>query len=201
MGGKVFAARDKEEYQIILNELESRVGIHARYMAQLVALWGLRISDFLNITWEQVEQGFNTGAFDIVESKTGKKKAITMTKGAINILTHMRQLKPKDVYLFQSRYGRGTKPIDRQTAWRWMSDCEQAVIDYRRKNGLLGRPNLGTHSLRKSGSRLRIQGGAKIEDIQQFLNHANPATTIVYLDNNELDLEKTFELGDSALFD
>jgi hypothetical protein len=40
---------------------------------------------------------------------------------------------------------------------------ESEVIKWRRSIGRLGGVNLGTHSLRKSGSRLRQQDGVTIE--------------------------------------
>lgn len=81
-----------------------------------------------------------------------------------------------------------------------MSQVEPDVIKWRRSCGRLGGVNLGTHSLRKSGSRLRQQAGVTLEELQQLLNHSKPETTINYLDNNEQDLVDTFVAGDKALF-
>ncbi|ELJ8598096.1 tyrosine-type recombinase/integrase [Vibrio cholerae] len=197
---RVHSARDVNEFAVILNSLERRHGVVARHMAELTALWALRIGDLLAIKWEVIEPSFDVGEFSIIESKTKKRKVITLTPKAVQILFDMREKRPYDDYLFQSRYGRNRKPISRKTAWRWMSEVESDVIRYRRSNGLLGGVNLGTHSLRKSGSRLRQQAGVNLTELQQLLNHSKPETTINYLDNNELDLVNTFAVGDRALF-
>ncbi|MCW8864236.1 MAG: hypothetical protein OQK09_13775 [Colwellia sp.] len=81
-----------------------------------------------------------------------------------------------------------------------MTEVEVDVIKWRRSIGRLGGVNLGTHSLRKSGSRLRQQAGVTLEELQQLLNHSKPSITINYIDNNEQDLVDTFEVGDKALF-
>lgn len=197
---RVHSARDKDEFQVILIWLEKRHGLKARWLAELTALWALRISDLLSITTAQIDEAFITGEFTIIESKTKKRKAITLTPHATKILYQMREKYPYHEYLFQSSYGNRQQPLSRKTAWRWMSDVERDVIRWRRKNGRLGGINLGTHSLRKSGSRLRLQAGVPLDDIQQLLNHSKPETTINYLDNNEQDLIDTYSAGDSALF-
>ncbi|RHW75779.1 tyrosine-type recombinase/integrase [Colwellia sp. RSH04] len=197
---RVHSTRDRDEFNIVLKALERNRGIKARWIAELTALWALRISDLLVITTSQIDQSFNTGEFVIIESKTKKRKVITLTKHAIKLLDEMRLTFPNDVYLFESRYGGKRKPISRKTVWRWMCEVEPDVIKWRRSCGRLGGVNLGTHSLRKSGSRLRQQAGVSLEELQQLLNHSKPETTINYLDNNEQDLVDTFVAGDKALF-
>lgn len=197
---RVHSARNRDEFLVILESLEKRRGNKARWLAELTALWALRISDLLAIQVSQIEEAFSTGEFEIVESKTQKRKVITLTPHAIKLLNQMREDYPHDIYLFESRYGGHRKPLSRKTAWRWMCETEKDVIHWRRSQGRLGGVNLGTHSLRKSGSRLRQQEGVTLEELQQLLNHSKPETTINYLDNNEQDLVDTFVAGDRALF-
>lgn len=197
---RVHSARNRDEFNIILTVLEQNRGIKARWIAELTALWALRISDLLSITTIQIDDSFNTGEFIIIESKTKKRKVITLTPHAIKLLNEIRTKYPHNVYLFESRYGGKRKPISRKTVWRWMCEVEPDVIKWRRSCGRLGGVNLGTHSLRKSGSRLRQQAGVSLEELQQLLNHSKPETTINYLDNNEQDLVDTFVAGDKALF-
>lgn len=197
---RVHSARDRDEFEVILIALERNHGMKARWLAELTALWALRISDLLAIETSQIDESFNTGEFAIIEGKTNKRKVITLTPHAIKILNDMREQHPHDKYLFESRYGGGRHHISRKTAWRWMCEVEPDVIRWRRSCGRLGGVNLGTHSLRKSGSRLRQQAGVSLEELQQLLNHSKPETTINYLDNNEQDLVDTFVAGDKALF-
>lgn len=197
---RVHSARNRDEFEVMLIALEKNHGMKARWLAELTALWALRISDLLAITTSQIDESFNTGEFVIVEGKTQKRKVITLTAHAIKLLNKIRELYPNDKYLFESRYNGNRHPISRKTVWRWMCEVESDVIKWRRSVGRLGGVNLGTHSLRKSGSRLRQQAGVSLEDIQQLLNHSKPATTINYIDNNEQDLVDTFEAGDRALF-
>ncbi|CAI4156746.1 tyrosine-type recombinase/integrase [Alteromonas macleodii] len=197
---RVHSARDADEFKIILNTLEERRGLKARRLAELLALWALRVSDLLAITWKNVEEGFDTGEFTIIESKTKKRKIITLTPIAVQKLHSMRVIYPDDVFLFQSQRVEEIKPIGRVTAWRWMKETQAAVLKYRRENGVIGGVNLGTHSLRKTGSRLRQQAGIQLAELQQLLNHSSPSTTVNYLDNREQDLANTFLAGDRALF-
>lgn len=197
---RVHSARSKDEFHIILNALEKNHGKKARWLAELTALWALRISDLLMIKTKDIDAAFKAGQFNIKEGKTQKNKMITLTPHAIKILTAMRELFPHEKYLFESRYGGDRKPISRKTVWGWMCEVEVDVVKFRRANGRLGGVNLGTHSLRKSGSRLREQSGISLEEIQQLLNHSKPETTIMYLDNDEEDLVDTFVAGDQALF-
>ena len=197
---RVHSARNRDEFEVILTTLERNHGMKARWLAELTALWALRISDLLAITTKQIDGSFKTGEFAIIEGKTKKRKVITLTPHAIKLLNEMRELRPNDKYLFESRYGGRKNPLSRKTAWRWMCEVEQDVIKWRRSIGRLGGINLGTHSLRKSGSRLRQQAGVTLEELQQLLNHSKPSITINYIDNNEQDLVDTFEVGDRALF-
>lgn len=197
---RVHSARDASEFTVILNSLEKKRGFKARKLAELLALWALRVSDLLKIEWKQIDEAYKTGELIIIESKTSKRKVITLTPIGIKLLYSLRQTFPDDKYLFQSSYRNRTRPISRITAWRWMDETEIDVIHYRRANGQLGGVNLGTHSLRKTGSRLRQQAGVSIAEIQQLLNHSNPSTTVNYLDNREQDLVKTYLIGDAALF-
>ena len=197
---RVHSARDADEFKIILNTLEERRGLKARRLAELLALWALRVGDLLAITWKNVEEGFDTGEFTIIESKTKKRKIITLTPIAVQKLHSMRVIYPDDVFLFQSQRVEEIKPIGRVTAWRWMKETQAAVLKYRRENGVIGGVNLGTHSLRKTGSRLRQQAGIQLAELQQLLNHSSPSTTVNYLDNREQDLANTFLAGDRALF-
>lgn len=197
---RVHSARNIDEFKVILTTLENNRGLKARWLAELTALWALRISDLLAIKTSQIDESFNTGQFAIVEGKTKKTKVITLTPHAIKILNEMREKYPHDIYLFESRHGGERRPISRKTVWRWMCEVEAEVIKWRRSIGRLGGVNLGTHSLRKSGSRLRQQNGVSLEEIQQLLNHSKPETTINYIDNNEEDLVDTYTAGDRALF-
>lgn len=198
---RVHSARDANEFKIILDALEERRGFKARRLAELLALWALRVSDLLAITWINVEEGFDTGEISIIESKTKKRKIITLTPIAVQKLHSMRTFYPNDVYLFQSTYSKEIRPIARNTAWRWMKETQAAVMKYRRENGIVGGVSLGTHSLRKTGSRLRQKAGIQLADIQQLLNHSSPSTTVDYIDNREQDLANTFLAGDQALFE
>jgi integrase len=197
---RVHSARNKEEFAIILKALERNRGIKARWLAELTALWALRISDLLSMTTKDIDQAIESGEFKIVEGKTKKNKTITLTPHSIKILKQMRELFPHEKYLFESRYGGGRKPKSRKTIWAWMKAIEKDVVKYRREIGRYGGVNLGTHSLRKSGSRLRQQSGVALEDIQQLLNHSKPQTTVEYIDNNEEDLVDTYVAGEEALF-
>lgn len=97
---RVHSARNRDEFLVILESLEKRRGKKARWLAELTALWALRISDLLAIQVSQIEEAFSTGEFVIVESKTKKRKVITLTPHAIKLLNQMREDFPYDIYWF-----------------------------------------------------------------------------------------------------
>ena len=76
----------------------------------------------------------------------------------------------------------------------------QIVQRYCRLAGIEGR--IRVHDLRHTAAMLRRKAGADIKEIQEFLGHRNPATTMVYLhrmegtaDNRSAQVEELLKIG------
>lgn len=192
--------RNKPEFNVLLNALERNRGLKIRLIAELMALWSVRISDLLAIKTNQIDKALKHNVLKIIEGKTKKIKRIVFTKKTLEILNKLRSEYPYDKFLCEKRNGGKRKPLCRKRMWEYVKECEPDIIKYRADNGMVSYVNLGTHSLRKTGARLRIQAGCSVEEIQQLLNHSKPDTTIIYLDNNDEDLSRTYHKGDDALF-
>lgn len=192
--------RNKPEFHVLLEALERNRGLKIRLIAELMALWSVRISDLLAIKTNQVDKALKHNVLKIIEGKTKKIKRIVFTKKTLEILNSLRENYPHDKFLCEKRNGGKRKPLCRKRMWEYIKECEVDIIKYRAEHGMVSYVNLGTHSLRKTGARLRVQIGCSLEEIQQLLNHSKPDTTIIYLDNNEEDLSRTYHKGDDALF-
>jgi len=131
---------------------------------------GLRISDLLTLKSSQVLPG---GRFAIYESKTGKRKEISLdaeilgeTKGYVKFYG----LRPND-FLFFSHVTRKHKPMTRQWAHRVIA-----------REGLkFARDSLGAHSMRKIYACNKYASTGSLESVQRDLNHKYVSTTLIYL--------------------
>lgn len=129
---------------------------------------GLRISDLLKLTVEDVQ----TGIVTIREQKTGKAKQFALSETCIKAIKHY--LKTSGLTsgpLFPSEKDR-SKPITKQHAWYILNKAaEWCGID----------ENIGTHTMRKTFGYWALRNGVDIAYIMQCLNHSSPAITKRYI--------------------
>ena len=65
---RVHSARNRDEFEVILNSLEKNRGKKARWIAELTSLWALRISDLLALTTAQIDESFKKGEIKVIEA-------------------------------------------------------------------------------------------------------------------------------------
>jgi integrase len=139
---------------------------------------GLRISDLLQLTVEQVK---DKDRIKIKEQKTGKPKDYPIPDNCKAIIhKYLKTTGLTTGPLFPSRKG-GT-PITRQHAWTIINDAAHAT-------GFPSDVSLGTHTLRKTFGYHAYQDGKDITRIQKLLNHSSPGVTLAYIGitKDELD--------------
>lgn len=135
---------------------------------------GLRASDLLRLTVEDVA-GLKVGeTVPVVEGKTGKRNFLMMNKASHKALCrYLEQEEPDGCeYLFRSRKG------DNQALT--VSTVNHMVKDWCAAINLPG--NYGSHTLRKTfGYMQRTKYGVAWEVLAKRYNHSSPRTTMLYL--------------------
>jgi integrase len=129
---------------------------------------GLRISDILRLTVEDVQNGYVT----IREKKTQKTKQFALSdtcKKAIR--QYLKNSGITTGTLFPSRKD-SDQPITEKSAWRILKDAAEWC-------GI--QENIGTHSLRKTFGWHAYRSGVDIGYLQSCFNHSSQAVTMRYL--------------------
>jgi len=150
----------------------------------------LRISDILNLKWEDVydfeERLFKTHV-DLKEQKTNKDKNLFLNKNAIECLSKLRRdlghINTLD-YIFTSRQGEN-KSITRYMANIIIKNSCAAV-------GI--KEHIGCHSLRKTFGYHSWKKGVPIPVLMELYNHSSQAVTKLYLGINQDDLDDVYRL-------
>jgi integrase len=152
------------------------------------SFWGLRISDILSLTWEQV---YNLDEFELIEKKTKKSRTIKINSQLKRHISDCYEnIKPRttDEFIFTSQKG-SVYSIQR---------INVILKDLRIKYNLKIR-NFSSHSLRKSFGREIFNRSAEnaelaIVKLSQLFNHSNPAITRRYLGISQKELLDTYDV-------
>ncbi|MBI4064458.1 MAG: tyrosine-type recombinase/integrase [Elusimicrobia bacterium] len=132
---------------------------------------GMRISELLNIRWEDVD--FGTGIIH-VEGKGGYERLVPFGKKSREALRLWREkhsdIKSSDLFVFP---GRGGKPWSRVSFYVALKKWGTKI---------LGRLpfSLSPHKLRHSFATHLLTRGADLKAIQELLGHKKLATTQIY---------------------
>ena len=145
---------------------------------------GLRISDLLQLKWNQV---MNQEYFLITEKKTGKQRKITINPELQEILQRLfaEMDAQQDQYMFVNRFGK--KPISVQHVnWK--------LKEIFNKYGIKGQ--YSSHFMRKTLGR-RVWEMNEYSDralllLSQLFNHASPNTTKIYLGIKEEEISDLY---------
>lgn len=126
---------------------------------------GLRVNDLVRLTVDDVK---GKQLFSIREGKTNKKRTINvgMLRKEID---HFTDGKHPSGYLFPSQ--KGTGPISTTQAYRILDDAAD----------LLGRKDIGTHTMRKTFGYHHYKQYKDVAILQEIFNHAAPSITRRYI--------------------
>lgn len=141
---------------------------------------GLRISDILTLKASSVSESH----VNIVEKKTSKPKRFLINdilRLELDRYVAEHKLNTDD-YLIQSRKGIN-KPITRVQAYRVLNDTAK----------LLGIPEVGTHTLRKTFGYWHYKQYKDVALLQELLNHSSPSVTLRYIGITDDIIDETMQ--------
>lgn len=140
---------------------------------------GLRISDVLNLTWEQVKEDLVL----ITEKKTGKKRTFKINNAVREALKSFDNSNTGKIFVSQKK-----SVYSRQTLNRLL----KKVFSKEAKKS-----NISSHSLRKSFGRRVYDNNDKSEMaltyLSELFNHTSVATTRKYLGIRQEELNDIYD--------
>ena len=151
------------------------------------SFFGLRISDLLTLTWEQV---LNTDYLELIESKTGKKRIIKInTKLQKHIKNCYNTINPTSI---------NSKCFTSQIGTVYSVQRINIILKEIKTKYNLKVDNFSTHSLRKTfGREVYTQAGTNSEfalvKLSELFNHSNPAITRRYLGLKHEEMMQTYD--------
>lgn len=153
----------QDEVEKLIESTEE--GSRDRAIIELLYSSGLRVSELCALKIYDIDDTFVK-----VMGKGKKERLVPINKKALDAIdAYLTQPRPDhQEALFLTKKG---KPIDRITVWK--------LIKALAKKASLARP-ISPHTLRHSFATHLLEGGADLRVIQEFLGHANIATTDRY---------------------
>ena len=153
-------------------DLSIPLGVRDRAMLELAYACGLRVSELIRLTVQDInrEEGY-LRCF----GKGSKERIIPIGDVALNwlkkyqseIRPHLIKAYPTDM-LFTNWRG---KPLTRMVYWKILRKCSlTAGIDKK----------VSPHTLRHSFATHLLEGGADLRAVQEMLGHADITTTVIY---------------------
>ena len=145
------------------------IGRHGHRDDTLILLMfrhGLRVSEAINLKWEQVD--LNEGVLHVIRLKSGKPSTHPIYSSEIRALRKLQRDYPNARYLFISERG---APLSDRTAHH--------VITRAGKLANIGLP-IHPHMLRHSTGYYLANKGTDTRTIQAYLGHANIKNTVIY---------------------
>lgn len=140
---------------------------------------GLRISDILNLAWEQIREELIV----ITEKKTGKKKTIKINQAIREALEYFDDTNTGFIFVSQKK-----SVYSRQTINRILKE----IFSKEAKKS-----NISSHSLRKGFGRRVFENNNESEKaltyLSELFNHASAATTRKYLGIRQEELNGIYD--------
>ncbi|MDJ0332122.1 tyrosine-type recombinase/integrase [Planococcus sp. S3-L1] len=127
---------------------------------------GLRIGDIVNMRVEDVR---GRSSFVTREGKTQKSRIVHLSALMADIADYIDGLEPSQEYLFASR--KGGNHISTTQAYRILTAAAE----------LLGRKDVGTHTLRKTFGYHYYKRTHDVATLMEIFNHDSQATTKRYI--------------------
>lgn len=186
--GKTQPIKEPEQINLLKDYFLERGEIRNYVLVVLGLNTSLRISDLLEIKWQDV-YNFKSGTYrhhlTITEKKTGKTNIVAINTAIVEALNLLRttvlSLEP-EVYLFQSQKGKN-RPITRNRAF--------CIIKGAADN--LGfEDNIACHSLRKTFGYQAWKQGVQPALLMSIYNHSSYEITKRYLGINQDERDEVF---------
>ncbi len=166
---KVEPIRKKKDIDTIKKMLENHPRNYCLFV--LGINWGLRASDLLTLTVEDIPYIEIGDSFELKEKKTGKKRRLTMNKQTYHAKHNLLKSRSyeDDELLFQGQRGKMTVQYVNYLVKQWTSLIH-----------LKGR--YGSHTLRKTfGYFKRVYHHVDIPTLMEIFGHSTQKQTLDYL--------------------
>ena len=181
------SALDWDDFKSLIGKLERDGEFKFCLLISTGVFTGLRISDLLNLRFNQ----FNNGILEIQEKKTGKTRRIKINPDLKSIITRLMEKmgSKEDSYMFLNRFGR--KPIDQ-------SYVNVKLKEIFKKYGIRVEGNISSHLFRKTlGNRVMKMNNGKNESLYRLMDmfsHSSRSVIKRYLGIREREI---FDVYDS----
>ena len=142
-----------------------------RLVMRLAAETGLRISDCLSLTVQQLRTACNNGGYvSVFESKTGKRRRVHLSVGLRGDM--VSYVSPRSPYVFPNRFDY-MRPRTRQAVWKDVNRAAEALrFDLQ----------VSPHSARKYAAQEKLKAvGGNIKAVQRWLCHSDGMVTAIYV--------------------
>jgi integrase len=140
---------------------------------------GLRISDILNLSWEQVKEDLVM----ITEKKTGKKKTFKINNAVREALNKFDTVDAGHIFISQKKSVYSRQTINRLLKGVFSKEAKKS--------------NISSHSLRKSFGRRVYENNNESEKaltyLSELFNHTSVATTRKYLGIRQEELNDIYD--------
>lgn len=165
-----FLSREEMERLLKAPDPRKPSGIRDRAILECLYATGIRVSE---ITGLQTANLHLDNAFLKVSGKGGKERVVPVGKKALEAMGKYLErvrpsLNPRTGHVFLGRSGRG---LTRQYLW-------QIIRRYAKLAGIS--KTITPHTFRHSFATHLLEGGADLRVVQEFLGHADIATTQIY---------------------
>lgn len=127
---------------------------------------GLRCGDLVGLKVAQVK---GKASFTIREGKTSKERTVYLDSVMVEIAEYLEELPEDTVYLFPSR--KGDSHITTTQAYRILVKA----------GDMIGRNDIGTHTMRKTFGYTYYQATKNLEELMMILNHSSQKITLRYI--------------------
>jgi integrase/recombinase XerD len=149
--------------------------IRNKAMIEVLYATGLRVSELVNLTFEQLDL---ENRYIRVIGKGGKERIVLLNEKSVDALKEWIKIRDKkfcgkisaeyDKFIFLSKLG---KPISRIDFW-------EQLKNYVRNAGIS--KNVSPHTLRHSFATHMLKYGADLRVVQELLGHSDISTTQIY---------------------
>jgi|TARA_B100002003_G_C14034353_1_gene498511 site-specific recombinase XerD len=148
--------------------------INHRLIIQIGYSAGLRISEIINLKWEDID--FNRNLIHIKRAKGKKDRIVMLSQKVREALQTLSQNKSGYVFITN----RGSKYTQRTI---------QKIIEKAAKNAQI-KKKITPHTLRHSFATHLLEQGTDIRYIRDLLGHSDISTTLIYTKVSNKDLSK-----------
>ncbi|MDG5813909.1 site-specific tyrosine recombinase XerD [Chitinispirillales bacterium ANBcel5] len=163
---------DEIEKLLLSIDLKKRGGLRDRAMFETLYATGMRVSELITFTYEQI---ISVEGFVRIFGKGSKERIVPIGDSA---LYWINEYSNKERSLFQKAHSDSTvflnirgNAISRMGIWKILNS-------YAKLAGI--KKEISPHTLRHSFATHLLEGGADIRTVQEMLGHSNIVTTEIY---------------------